>query len=63
MMIGSVYQFGDTGAQIGNMWAKYIGAYFEDDIQLTKTRNVHGGVRWEPFLPETQQYNVGNHEA
>jgi hypothetical protein len=60
-MLGSVFQFADTGSQIGNSWAKYIGAYFEDAVQLTKTLNVHAGVRWEPSLPETQQYNLGDH--
>ena len=61
LMLGSVFQFADTGSQIGNSWAKYIGAYFEDAIQLTRTLNVHAGVRWEPSLPETQQYNLGDH--
>jgi hypothetical protein len=28
---------------------------------VTKKLNVHGGVRWEPSLPETQQYNEGDH--
>lgn len=60
-LLGAVNQFADTGSQIGNSWAKYIGAYFEDDVQLTRTLNVHGGVRWEPSLPETQQYNLGDH--
>jgi hypothetical protein len=60
-MLGYVYQFGDTGRQISNSWAKYIGAYFEDGVQLTRTLNVHAGVRWEPSLPETQEYNMGNH--
>ncbi|HEV2487175.1 MAG TPA: carboxypeptidase-like regulatory domain-containing protein [Terracidiphilus sp.] len=59
--LGSVYQFADTGQQVSNSYGKYIAAYFEDDIQLTKTLNVHGGVRWEPSLPETQQYNEGDH--
>ena len=60
-MLGDVYNFQETGSQIENSWSKYIGAYFEDDIQLTKKLNVHGGIRWEPSLPETQQYNEGNH--
>jgi len=60
-MLGSLYSFTDTGSQIANSWEKYIGAYFEDDIQLTPKLNLHGGVRWEPSLPETQQYNEGNH--
>jgi hypothetical protein len=60
-LTGNVYQFTDTGQQVSNSYGKYIAAYFEDDIQLTKKLNVHGGVRWEPSLPETQQYNEGDH--
>jgi hypothetical protein len=61
LMLGAENQFADTGSQIGNSWQKYIGAYFEDSVQLTRTLNVHAGVRWEPSLPETQQYNLGDH--
>jgi hypothetical protein len=60
-LTGKVFQFTDTGQQVSNSYGKYIAAYFEDDIQLTKTLNVHAGVRWEPSLPETQQYNEGDH--
>jgi hypothetical protein len=60
-MLGALYSFTDTGSQIANSWEKYIGAYFQDDIQVTKKLNVHAGVRWEPSLPETQQYNLGDH--
>jgi hypothetical protein len=60
-LTGNVYQFTDTGQQVSNSYGKYIAGYFEDDVQLTKKLNVHGGVRWEPSLPETQQYNEGDH--
>jgi Carboxypeptidase regulatory-like domain len=60
-MLGALYSFTDTGSQITNSWEKYIGAYFQDDIQITRKLNVHAGVRWEPSLPETQQYNEGDH--
>lgn len=60
-LTGNVYQFTDTGQQVSNSYGKYLGLYIEDDVQLTKTLNVHGGVRWEPSLPETQQYNEGDH--
>lgn len=60
-LTGSLDAFTDTGQQVSNSYGKYIAAYFEDDVQLTKTLNVHGGVRWEPSLPETQQYNEGDH--
>src|ERR1017187_2763849 len=60
-LTGNVFQFTDTGQQVSNSYGKYIAAYFEDDFQMTKNLNVHGGVRWEPSLPETQQYNEGDH--
>jgi hypothetical protein len=60
-LTGNVYQFTDTGQQVSNSYGKYIALYLEDDVQLTKRLNVHGGVRWEPSLPETQQYNEGDH--
>jgi hypothetical protein len=60
-LTGSLDSFTDTGQQVSNSYGKYISAYFEDDIQLTKKLNVHAGVRWEPSLPETQQYNEGDH--
>jgi hypothetical protein len=60
-LTGSVFQFTDTGQQVSNSYGKYISAYFEDDVQLNKNLNVHAGVRWEPSLPETQQYNEGDH--
>ena len=61
LITGSLDSFTDTGQQVSNSYGKYIAAYFEDDIQLNKNLNVHGGVRWEPSLPETQQYNEGDH--
>jgi len=60
-LTGSLDSFTDTGQQVSNSYGKYIAAYFEDDFQVTKRLNVHGGVRWEPSLPETQQYNEGDH--
>lgn len=60
-LTGSLDSFTDTGQQVSNSYGKYVAAYFEDDLQLTKNLNVHGGVRWEPSLPETQQYNEGDH--
>ena len=60
-LTGSLDSFTDTGQQVSNSYGKYISAYFEDGIQMNKNLNVHFGVRWEPSLPETQQYNEGDH--
>jgi hypothetical protein len=40
---------------------KYIGAYVQDDFRVTKTLNVHFGVRWEPSLPEHDVAGRGQH--
>jgi Carboxypeptidase regulatory-like domain len=60
-LTGNLFQFTDTGQQVSNSYGKYFAAYFEDSVQLTKKLNVHAGIRWEPSLPETQQYNQGDH--
>ena len=59
-LIGSVNTFTDTISQVSNSHEKYIALYAEDGIQLTKTLNVHAGLRWEPSLPEVNQYNEGS---
>ena len=40
---------------------RYWGAYFQDDVRLTKTLSMHYGVRWEPSLPEHDLYGRGSH--
>lgn len=40
---------------------KYWGAYFQDDIKLTRNLNIHAGVRWEPSLPEHDVVGRGAH--
>jgi hypothetical protein len=39
----------------------YVGAYFNDNIQLNKRLNVNLGLRWEPNLPVTEVHNALNH--
>ena len=38
---------------------KYTGLYFQDDVQVTKRLNLHAGVRWDPFFPETDAAGRG----
>ena len=40
---------------------RYWGAYVQDDVRLSKTLNVHFGVRWEPSLPEHDLLGRGSH--
>jgi Carboxypeptidase regulatory-like domain len=60
-LLGSVYQLTDSGLVVIGLREKYYGAYFQDDIQLTKRLNVHAGVRWEPSVPEHDAAGRGNH--
>jgi hypothetical protein len=46
--------------QIG-LRQKYWGAYFQDDIRVSKTFNMHIGLRWEPSLPEHDVAGRGAH--
>ena len=39
----------------------YLGAYFNDNVQMTKRLNVNLGLRWEPYLPVTETHNAVNH--
>ncbi len=60
-LLGRPIQLIDSGlVQIG-LREKYVGLYFQDDIQLTKALNVHAGLRWEPSLPEYDAAGRGNH--
>ena len=39
----------------------YISLYAQDGIQLNKKLNVHVGLRWEPYLPETDVEGRGEY--
>jgi len=39
----------------------YAGAYFQDNIRVAKGLDVHVGLRWEPSLPEHDEYARGQH--
>ncbi|HWB83033.1 MAG TPA: carboxypeptidase-like regulatory domain-containing protein [Bryobacteraceae bacterium] len=46
--------------QIG-LHEKYAGLYVQDDIRVAKGLDVHVGVRWEPSLPEHDEFARGSH--
>jgi hypothetical protein len=39
----------------------YIALYGQDNIQVNRRLNVHVGLRWEPFLPETDVAGRGEY--
>lgn len=60
-LLGRPVQLIDSGLVQIALREKYIGLYFQDNIQLNKKLNVHAGVRWEPSLPEYDAAGRGNH--
>jgi hypothetical protein len=60
-MLGKPISLIDSGLVQIALREKYDGLYVEDDYQVTKTLNVHAGVRWEPSLPEYDEAGRGNH--
>jgi hypothetical protein len=59
-LLGTPYQFQQSMATAMNWRQDYIGAYAQDDYHVNSRLNVHLGVRWEPFLPETDTYGRGS---
>jgi len=39
----------------------YIALYLQDSVQWTRRLNVHAGIRWEPYLPETDVAGRGEY--
>jgi hypothetical protein len=60
-LLGRPIQLIDSGLVQIALREKYVGLYFQDDIQVTKHLNVHAGIRWEPSLPEYDAAGRGNH--
>src|SRR5579875_2933897 len=61
LLLGSLYQLQVNNIVVNGLRQKYIGAYFEDDVQFSPRVNVHAGLRWEPSLPEYDVRHEGNH--
>jgi hypothetical protein len=60
-MLGRPSRLVDGNYFLVDLRQRYWGAYFQDDIHLSRTLNVHVGVRWEPSLPEHDLYGRGSH--
>jgi hypothetical protein len=60
-LLGAVNTVTDSNTFRADLRQKYIGAYFEDGLQLGRRLNIHLGVRWEPSLPEHDALARGDH--
>ena len=39
----------------------YIGIHAQDSFQVTRNLNIHVGLRWEPFMPERDNFGRGSY--
>ncbi|HZL51563.1 MAG TPA: carboxypeptidase regulatory-like domain-containing protein [Terracidiphilus sp.] len=60
-LLGALNTVTDSNRFRADLRQKYLGAYFEEELQLNKRLNVHAGVRWEPSLPEHDARARGDH--
>jgi hypothetical protein len=60
LLLGTPYTFNQSMATAMNFRQDYLAAYVQDDYRVNSRLNVHAGVRWEPFLPETDIYGRGS---
>lgn len=65
-LLGSVDSFLQGNPVFDNDKSNYIGLYAQDSWRVTPGITFNYGLRWEPFLPETntngfvEQFNMGN---
>jgi hypothetical protein len=60
-MIGRPSKLADGNYFLVDLRERYWGAYFQDDIRISRTLTVHAGIRYEPSLPEHDLYGRGSH--
>jgi hypothetical protein len=53
--------FMQGGYVYDNDYANFIGIYAQDSWKLSRTLSVNYGVRWEPFLPESNKNEFVEH--
>ncbi len=61
LLMGAPSSFQQSMATAMNWRQNYIAGYAQDDYRVYSRLNVHAGVRWEPYLPETDIYGRGSH--
>src|SRR2546430_2780755 len=52
--------FSQSGQQLNDLRQNVIGLYAQDTWHATPRFVVNMGLRWEPFLPEYDHYNLGS---
>jgi hypothetical protein len=52
-MLGLPSSLAQGNPEQNGMRQQYIALYGQDSVQLNKRLNVHVGLRWEPFMPES----------
>ena len=60
-LLGSPSSFTQGNRTTGASRQQYLGAYAQDDFQMNHRLQLHLGLRWEPFLPATDEYGRGYH--
>ena len=60
-MLGALSSYGQSMPTDMNFRQNYIGMYVQDDYRVNSRLNVHLGVRWEPFLPEVDEFGRGSY--
>jgi hypothetical protein len=58
-MLGLPSDFNQRSPVLNYYRQTYIGTYIEDNFQATNRLNFELGLRWEPYLPESEIYNDG----
>ena len=59
LMVGALQAYNASMPTAFGFRQTYIGLYAQDDYRVNSRLNVHAGLRWEPFLPETDVYGRG----
>ena len=61
LMLGALQAYNASMPTAMGFRQSYIGLYGQDDYRVNSRLNVHAGVRWEPFLPESDVFGRGNY--
>ena len=57
--LGYMSAFSQSAGQFQNNRAKFIGTYIQDSWKLTPRFTIDYGLRWEPFIPQTDDGRMG----
>lgn len=60
-LLGSPNNFQQGNPADANPRQTYVGAYVQDDLQVSPRLQLHFGLRWEPFLPAADKYDRIDH--